>query len=85
MPPYLLVCHRDGGLQIDDFNCISVLGRGHFGKVCVYSRLFLACIVSVSVPTTTISLSFTHMQPSSIQSHPHFFPHFLSWTVGNCF
>lgn len=25
--------HGDGGLQIEDFNCISVLGRGHFGKV----------------------------------------------------
>ncbi|XP_041667587.1 serine/threonine-protein kinase N2 [Cheilinus undulatus] len=24
---------KDGGLQMDDFNCISVLGRGHFGKV----------------------------------------------------
>ncbi|XP_072521432.1 serine/threonine-protein kinase N2 isoform X2 [Salminus brasiliensis] len=24
---------RNGGLQIEDFNCISVLGRGHFGKV----------------------------------------------------
>ncbi|KAI3361916.1 hypothetical protein L3Q82_012186 [Scortum barcoo] len=25
--------HRDEGLQMEDFNCISVLGRGHFGKV----------------------------------------------------
>ncbi|XP_069573430.1 serine/threonine-protein kinase N2 [Brachyistius frenatus] len=25
--------HGDGGLQMDDFRCISVLGRGHFGKV----------------------------------------------------
>ncbi|XP_078127980.1 serine/threonine-protein kinase N2 isoform X2 [Sander vitreus] len=25
--------HRDAGLQMEDFNCISVLGRGHFGKV----------------------------------------------------
>ncbi|XP_030292186.1 serine/threonine-protein kinase N2-like isoform X1 [Sparus aurata] len=25
--------HMDEGLQMDDFNCISVLGRGHFGKV----------------------------------------------------
>ncbi|XP_040915402.1 serine/threonine-protein kinase N2 [Toxotes jaculatrix] len=25
--------HRDKGLQMEDFNCISVLGRGHFGKV----------------------------------------------------
>ncbi|XP_049908353.1 serine/threonine-protein kinase N2 isoform X1 [Epinephelus moara] len=25
--------HRDEGLQMGDFNCISVLGRGHFGKV----------------------------------------------------
>ncbi|KAF0031866.1 hypothetical protein F2P81_016421 [Scophthalmus maximus] len=25
--------HRDDGLQMDDFNCLSVLGRGHFGKV----------------------------------------------------
>uniref|UniRef100_A0A3Q3G3H1 protein kinase C n=1 Tax=Labrus bergylta TaxID=56723 RepID=A0A3Q3G3H1_9LABR len=24
---------RDEGLQMEDFNCISVLGRGHFGKV----------------------------------------------------
>ncbi|KAM7393387.1 hypothetical protein PAMA_008173 [Pampus argenteus] len=24
---------KDEGLQMDDFNCISVLGRGHFGKV----------------------------------------------------
>ncbi|XP_068190848.1 serine/threonine-protein kinase N2 isoform X2 [Antennarius striatus] len=24
---------QDGGLQMEDFNCISVLGRGHFGKV----------------------------------------------------
>ncbi|XP_074546024.1 serine/threonine-protein kinase N2 [Halichoeres trimaculatus] len=24
---------RDEGLQLEDFNCISVLGRGHFGKV----------------------------------------------------
>ncbi|XP_067294857.1 serine/threonine-protein kinase N2 isoform X2 [Pseudorasbora parva] len=24
---------RNEGLQMDDFNCISVLGRGHFGKV----------------------------------------------------
>uniref|UniRef100_A0A8D3ADN2 protein kinase C n=1 Tax=Scophthalmus maximus TaxID=52904 RepID=A0A8D3ADN2_SCOMX len=24
---------RDDGLQMDDFNCLSVLGRGHFGKV----------------------------------------------------
>ncbi|CAJ1071003.1 serine/threonine-protein kinase N2 [Xyrichtys novacula] len=24
---------KDAGLQIEDFNCISVLGRGHFGKV----------------------------------------------------
>nr|XP_046230833.1 serine/threonine-protein kinase N2 isoform X2 [Scatophagus argus] len=24
---------REGGLQIEDFSCISVLGRGHFGKV----------------------------------------------------
>ncbi|XP_040013060.1 serine/threonine-protein kinase N2 [Xiphias gladius] len=24
---------QDEGLQIEDFNCISVLGRGHFGKV----------------------------------------------------
>ncbi|XP_059213988.1 serine/threonine-protein kinase N2 [Centropristis striata] len=25
--------NRDDGLQMEDFNCISVLGRGHFGKV----------------------------------------------------
>ncbi|XP_076614145.1 serine/threonine-protein kinase N2 isoform X1 [Chaetodon auriga] len=25
--------HRDEGLKLEDFNCISVLGRGHFGKV----------------------------------------------------
>uniref|UniRef100_A0A3B4VC49 Protein kinase N3 n=1 Tax=Seriola dumerili TaxID=41447 RepID=A0A3B4VC49_SERDU len=25
--------HRTEGLQMEDFNCISVLGRGHFGKV----------------------------------------------------
>ncbi|XP_034402712.1 serine/threonine-protein kinase N2 isoform X1 [Cyclopterus lumpus] len=25
--------HRDEGLQMEDFTCISVLGRGHFGKV----------------------------------------------------
>ncbi|XP_023253640.1 serine/threonine-protein kinase N2-like isoform X1 [Seriola lalandi dorsalis] len=25
--------HRSEGLQMEDFNCISVLGRGHFGKV----------------------------------------------------
>ncbi|XP_071321768.1 serine/threonine-protein kinase N2 isoform X2 [Trachinotus anak] len=25
--------HRSGGLQMEDFSCISVLGRGHFGKV----------------------------------------------------
>ncbi|KAK9533043.1 hypothetical protein VZT92_010397 [Zoarces viviparus] len=25
--------HRSGGLQMEDFTCISVLGRGHFGKV----------------------------------------------------
>ncbi|XP_037340738.2 serine/threonine-protein kinase N2 [Pungitius pungitius] len=25
--------HRDEGLQMEEFNCISVLGRGHFGKV----------------------------------------------------
>lgn len=25
--------HMYGGLQMEDFNCISVLGRGHFGKV----------------------------------------------------
>ncbi|XP_051268233.1 serine/threonine-protein kinase N2 isoform X1 [Dicentrarchus labrax] len=25
--------HTDEGLQMEDFNCISVLGRGHFGKV----------------------------------------------------
>uniref|UniRef100_UPI0037E87A1A serine/threonine-protein kinase N2 n=1 Tax=Semicossyphus pulcher TaxID=241346 RepID=UPI0037E87A1A len=24
---------KDGGLQMEDFNCVSVLGRGHFGKV----------------------------------------------------
>ncbi|XP_056288133.1 serine/threonine-protein kinase N2-like, partial [Pseudoliparis swirei] len=24
---------QDGGLQMEDFTCISVLGRGHFGKV----------------------------------------------------
>ncbi|XP_062290197.1 serine/threonine-protein kinase N2 [Scomber scombrus] len=29
----LLVSETDGGLQMEDFNCISVLGRGHFGKV----------------------------------------------------
>uniref|UniRef100_A0A671YCH2 protein kinase C n=1 Tax=Sparus aurata TaxID=8175 RepID=A0A671YCH2_SPAAU len=30
---FLLSCSMDEGLQMDDFNCISVLGRGHFGKV----------------------------------------------------
>lgn len=25
--------HSDEGLRMEDFNCISVLGRGHFGKV----------------------------------------------------
>uniref|UniRef100_A0A8C9X733 protein kinase C n=1 Tax=Sander lucioperca TaxID=283035 RepID=A0A8C9X733_SANLU len=29
----VLSCSRDAGLQMEDFNCISVLGRGHFGKV----------------------------------------------------
>uniref|UniRef100_A0A672J4H1 protein kinase C n=1 Tax=Salarias fasciatus TaxID=181472 RepID=A0A672J4H1_SALFA len=29
----VLWCRRNAGLQMDDFRCISVLGRGHFGKV----------------------------------------------------
>ncbi|XP_035463280.2 serine/threonine-protein kinase N2 [Scophthalmus maximus] len=32
-PSILPTAHRDDGLQMDDFNCLSVLGRGHFGKV----------------------------------------------------
>ncbi|XP_070781351.1 serine/threonine-protein kinase N2 [Enoplosus armatus] len=32
-PSVLPQPHRDEGLQMEDFNCISVLGRGHFGKV----------------------------------------------------
>uniref|UniRef100_A0A8C2ZA59 protein kinase C n=1 Tax=Cyclopterus lumpus TaxID=8103 RepID=A0A8C2ZA59_CYCLU len=30
---FVLSCSRDEGLQMEDFTCISVLGRGHFGKV----------------------------------------------------
>uniref|UniRef100_A0A672KZE4 protein kinase C n=1 Tax=Sinocyclocheilus grahami TaxID=75366 RepID=A0A672KZE4_SINGR len=30
---HLLFNVREEGMQMDDFNCISVLGRGHFGKV----------------------------------------------------
>uniref|UniRef100_A0AAQ4PW90 protein kinase C n=1 Tax=Gasterosteus aculeatus aculeatus TaxID=481459 RepID=A0AAQ4PW90_GASAC len=30
---FILSCSRDEGLQMEEFNCISVLGRGHFGKV----------------------------------------------------
>uniref|UniRef100_A0AAQ4R4X8 protein kinase C n=1 Tax=Gasterosteus aculeatus aculeatus TaxID=481459 RepID=A0AAQ4R4X8_GASAC len=30
---YFMTHHRDEGLQMEEFNCISVLGRGHFGKV----------------------------------------------------
>uniref|UniRef100_A0A3B5AT47 protein kinase C n=1 Tax=Stegastes partitus TaxID=144197 RepID=A0A3B5AT47_9TELE len=30
---FVLSCRRDEGLQMEDFKCISVLGRGHFGKV----------------------------------------------------
>uniref|UniRef100_A0A8C5N6X9 protein kinase C n=1 Tax=Gouania willdenowi TaxID=441366 RepID=A0A8C5N6X9_GOUWI len=26
-------CRKDGGLHMSDFKCLSVLGRGHFGKV----------------------------------------------------
>uniref|UniRef100_A0A673J974 protein kinase C n=1 Tax=Sinocyclocheilus rhinocerous TaxID=307959 RepID=A0A673J974_9TELE len=30
---YILFHRRKEGMQMEDFNCISVLGRGHFGKV----------------------------------------------------
>uniref|UniRef100_A0A671QZP5 protein kinase C n=1 Tax=Sinocyclocheilus anshuiensis TaxID=1608454 RepID=A0A671QZP5_9TELE len=30
---YILFHRREEGMQMEDFNCISVLGRGHFGKV----------------------------------------------------
>uniref|UniRef100_A0A3Q1CAR4 protein kinase C n=1 Tax=Amphiprion ocellaris TaxID=80972 RepID=A0A3Q1CAR4_AMPOC len=33
MSTFVLSCRRDDGLQMEDFKCISVLGRGHFGKV----------------------------------------------------
>uniref|UniRef100_A0A8C7ZLI7 Protein kinase N3 n=1 Tax=Oryzias sinensis TaxID=183150 RepID=A0A8C7ZLI7_9TELE len=29
----VLSCRKDAGLQMEDFQCLSVLGRGHFGKV----------------------------------------------------
>uniref|UniRef100_A0A7N6FKQ6 protein kinase C n=1 Tax=Anabas testudineus TaxID=64144 RepID=A0A7N6FKQ6_ANATE len=32
-PPFLLSCSKEEGLKMEDFNCMSVLGRGHFGKV----------------------------------------------------
>lgn len=32
---------RNGGLQLEDFECLSVLGRGHFGKVHHNSQLVL--------------------------------------------
>uniref|UniRef100_A0AAX7UJT5 protein kinase C n=1 Tax=Astatotilapia calliptera TaxID=8154 RepID=A0AAX7UJT5_ASTCA len=33
MCTFVSSCRKDKGLQIEDFKCISVLGRGHFGKV----------------------------------------------------
>uniref|UniRef100_A0A6Q2Y9F0 protein kinase C n=1 Tax=Esox lucius TaxID=8010 RepID=A0A6Q2Y9F0_ESOLU len=37
VPPFFfVVCSRrkeNGGMQMEDFTCLSVLGRGHFGKV----------------------------------------------------
>lgn len=30
---YILFDRKKEGMQMEDFNCISVLGRGHFGKV----------------------------------------------------
>lgn len=29
----MVLIFRNGGLQMEDFECLSVLGRGHFGKV----------------------------------------------------
>lgn len=49
---FVLWCSRKEGLQIEDFNCISVLGRGHFGKVCISNcilTLVLHCTKTVKM------------------------------------
>jgi hypothetical protein len=39
-------CRRKKGIQMEDFCCISVLGRGHFGKVLVIHGVSMGVIVN---------------------------------------
>jgi len=42
-----LICRFDA-LSMDDFRCIAVLGRGHFGKVLSSVCLVIVCMVQGS-------------------------------------